>query len=128
MAIRAAAAGRPDWMDVGYIGGKDYSRNQKLSTGSATLSTAYDNADIHRVYAYLGHLASNGFILNKDSIENIYVWISLDGETFYDSDIGLDVDYKPVLPGTGYTLSPRTAHSIKIGGSGNSIDYAIALI
>lgn len=115
---------------TGYISGKAYRRNSTVTTGNADPTTAYDTANEHDIYTYLGHIGTSGFILNLDSTDTLFIWVSIDGTTFFGTETGegVGVEYIPILPSTQFSLEPMTAHTIKIGASANSISYTIVII
>lgn len=113
-----------------YIPGNSYRKNGVVSVGSGDLATAYANANEHKIYEYLGQLGTNGFILNRDSTATLYLWVSIDGTTFFGTgaDEGVDVEYIPSLPSTQLSVEPMTIHTLKIGADTNDVHYTMVII
>jgi hypothetical protein len=130
MGLKEKGTGRPDWSVQLFVEGKSYIRNGTVAVGNTDPATAYNTADTHNVRAYLGHLATSGFILNKSNTATLFIWISIDGVNFYGTGAGegVDKEYTLVAPNTGYDLERATAYSFKIGANANNTPYIINMI
>lgn len=119
-----------NWEVAGALPGDSYRRNDTVTTGNSDPATAYASAKEHKVYAYLGRRATQGFILNKDTTATLFVWVSSDGTTFYGSGTGegVGVEYFPVPPSTQFTITPLIVHTLKVGADSNTINFFIGII
>lgn len=113
--------------NIDFRAGRGYIRNQTVAVGNANPLLAYNTSDLHDINAALQRNASTGYIKNRNPLNTIFFWISVDGTEFGQSGQGLNVEYGTIDPNGAANIDYLEVDSIRIGANANNVSYEIVV-